>query len=135
MKKSYYRMGVAMTLGMLATSGSAHAAAGGQGGNTFSDISENIAGSIESVPGLLSALAYLVGILLAVLGIMKIKDHVDNPSQNHLKDGIIRLVAGGGLFAIPIISEAMLTTIGEGDAVSAAKLNKVQFEFAGGGGP
>nr|MBP7722755.1 hypothetical protein [Alphaproteobacteria bacterium] len=77
--------------------------------------------------GLLAALSYLFGILLAVLGIMKIKDHVENPSQTHLKDGAIRLLAGGALFAIPIVSEAMFSTVGVGTASQAATLKKVTF--------
>ncbi len=121
LKTSYYKLGAAMTLGiMFAGTGEAQA-------NNFSAISKNVATSIEDLPGLLAALSYLFGILLAVLGIMKIKDHVENPSQSHLKDGAIRLLAGGALFAIPIISEAMFETVGTGSAKGAATLKKVQF--------
>lgn len=121
-KKGYYRLGAMMALGTLATQ-PAHAAAAG--GTDFSVIATNIAGSIASVPGLLSALAYMFGILIGVLGVMKIKDHVENPTQTPLKDGAIRLAAGGALFALPIIYDAMFTTIGTGAGVEAAKLKKV----------
>jgi hypothetical protein len=122
-KTSYYKLGAAMTLGLVATATpeAAHAA------NNFSKISKNISTSIEDLPGLLAALSYLFGILLAVLGIMKIKDHVENPSQTPLKDGAIRLLAGGALFAIPIISEAMFSTVGTGAAQQSATLKKVTF--------
>jgi hypothetical protein len=121
-RKSYYTMGAAMTLGLVGMApDAAHAA------NNFSKISKNISTSIEDLPGLLAALSYLFGILLAVLGIMKIKDHVENPSQTHLKDGAIRLLAGGALFAIPIVSEAMFSTVGVGTASQAATLKKVTF--------
>ncbi|MGQ0527147.1 MAG: hypothetical protein ACT4OY_03835 [Alphaproteobacteria bacterium] len=117
-----HKLSGAMTLGaLMGVSGKAHAA------NNFSNIAENITTSIQDLPGLLSALAYMFGILLAVLGILKIKDHVENPTQTPLKDGAIRLAAGGALFAIPIISEAMLSTVGDGTAVSAATLKKVDF--------
>ena len=112
-----------MTVGMVVSAPEAHAAAG----NSFSSISKNISTSIQDLPGLLAALSYLFGILLAVLGIMKIKDHVENPSQTPLKDGAVRLLAGGALFAIPIISEAMFTTVGTGAAQQSATLKKVQF--------
>lgn len=66
----------------------------------FSDIARNITTSIEELPGLISGVAYnMMGLLLAVLGIMKIKDHVENPGNTPLKDGTIRLLAGGALFA------------------------------------
>ena len=99
------------------------------GNADFSKIASNINTSISSLPGLLTGLAYMFGILLGVLGILKIKDHVENPSQTQLSHGAIRLAAGGALFALPIVYEAMQETIdnGGGDTVSAAKLKKVQF--------
>ena len=90
-------MGAALMSGMLLSSSAAHA------GNNFSSIAENITTSVQSVPGLLTGLAYMFGILIGVLGILKIKDHVENPQQTPLKDGAIRLAAGGGLFALPIV--------------------------------
>ena len=124
-KKTYYMIGAAMTVGMMTSASEAHAQAAG---NNFSNIAENIVESIQDLPGLLSAVSYLMGILLGVLGVLKIKDHVENPSQNELKDGAIRLAAGGALFALPIIFEAMTNTVGtDGAATSAPTLQGVQF--------
>jgi hypothetical protein len=119
LKSYYYTLGAAMTVGMI-SSGEAHAA-------NFSDIAKNINTSGESLPGLITGLSYLVGITMGVLGVMKIKDHVENPAQTKLKDGAIRLGAGGALFALPIIFESMFETIGEGTSVDAAALKKVKF--------
>lgn len=124
-KTSYYKLGAAITAGMLLASTDAEA--GAAGGNNFGSIASNINTSISSIPGLLTALAYLFGILLAVLGIMKIKDHVENPSQTPLKDGAIRLAVGGALFALPIIFEAMKNTPGSGTAVQSALVRSSQF--------
>lgn len=93
----------------------------------FGTIAKNITTSISQLPGLLSALSYMFGILLGVLGVMKIKDHVENPQQTPLKDGAIRLAAGGALFALPIVYDAMFTTIGKGTGATTAELNKVSF--------
>ena len=137
--KQYNKLGAALTVGfMFGASDSAFAAAasatGGTtttttttGGNNFSNIASNIAGSIGSLPGLISAVAYLFGVLIGVLGILKIKDHVENPTQTPLKDGAIRLAAGGALFALPIVFEAMLNTIGKSESVDVAKLKKVKL--------
>jgi len=123
-KNSYYKLGAVMTTGMmLGASGSANAAAG----NNFGNIAENITTSISTLPGLVTALSYLFGVLLSVLGIMKIKDHVENPTQTPLKDGAIRLAVGGALFAVPIVMEAMYQTIGSGAGATAAKLRVVDF--------
>ena len=123
-KATYYALGAAMTTGMIMSSTSAHAAAA----NNFGSIANNITASISTLPGLISALSYLFGVLLSVLGIMKIKDHVENPTQTPLKDGAIRLACGGALFAIPIVMEAMYETIGSGGAgARAAGLSAVTF--------
>lgn len=84
----------------------------------FSTISSNVSTSIASLPGLLAGVSYMMGTLLGVLGILKIKDHVENPSSVKLQDGAIRLIAGGGLFALPIVFEAMQGTI-EGTATGS----------------
>jgi hypothetical protein len=96
-------------------------------GNNFSSIASNMVGSIASLPTLLAALSYLFGLLLGVLGVMKIKDHVENPGQTPLKDGAIRLAAGGALFAIPMIYDAAKTTIGSGGPTSQAVLTSLTF--------
>ena len=117
------QVSAAFTTGVLMSSSPAHAAA-----NDFSSIAQNITSSVSSLPGLLTALAYLFGILIGVLGILKIKDHVENPSNTPLKDGAIRLCAGGALFALPIIFESMTNTSGNaGLGSSAASVNKARF--------
>lgn len=97
------------------------------GATNFNSIASNIVGSISSFPTLISAVSYLFGMLLLVLGVMKIKDHVENPTQEPLKNGAIRLAAGGGLFALPIISQAALSTIGSGTSVAQASLSAMSF--------
>lgn len=101
--------------------------------NDFSNIAENMTHSIEKVPGLLTGLAYMMGLLLGVLGVLKVKDHVENPSQTPLKDGAVRMAAGGALFALPIVYESMANTIGQTSAtVGPASLSAVTFHVNGG---
>lgn len=97
------------------------------GGQDFSTIAENIITSIEDLPSLLTGVSYMLGILLGTLGILKIKDHVENPSNAKLQEGAIRLAAGGGLFALPIVIEAMQTTIGDGAGVPNVQVDAIQF--------
>ena len=127
LKLNYSRMGAVMVAGMVA--GQAQEA---EAANNFSSIATNIATSIGSLPGLISAMSYLFGVLIGVLGVMKIKDHVENPTQTPLKDGAIRLAAGGALFALPILFESMFETIGEGNTTDVAKLNQVKLGLTGG---
>ncbi len=93
-------------------------------------IMENMIDSIERAPALISAVAYLFGLLLGVLGILKIKNHVENPDQVPLKDGVIRLIIGGALFAIPSIYQAMYTTIID-DGLAGASVARQALAIAG----
>jgi len=96
-------------------------------GNSFNKISENVIGGISNLPGFITALAYILGSIFAVLGLLKIKDHVENPSNAPLKDGLIRLAIGGALFVVPIITEAMQNLVGTGGAgVAAQKMKGIE---------
>ncbi|QQG36453.1 MAG: hypothetical protein HYS17_01280 [Micavibrio aeruginosavorus] len=116
------QMSAAFVAGYVMTTKPAHA-------NNFSSIAQNVVTSIASLPALLSALCYMFGILLGVLGILKIKDHVENPGQTPIKDGAIRLLAGGALLALPIIFEAMLSTAGtSGAGASVASVSSIDWQ-------
>lgn len=96
--------------------------------NNFSSIAFNITDSIEFLPGLLTGLSYLFALLMGAKGILRLKDHVENPKQMPLKDATVMLLAGGALFALPIIYEAMFMTVGEtGAVVEAASVASVRF--------
>lgn len=126
-KRGYLLVAAALTAGVIGGASSASAQVF-TSANNLSDVTENITDSIRFVPGLISGLAYLCGLVFGVIGILKIKDHVENPTQTPLKDGAIRLAAGGALFALPIVYEASRNTIGVStNYVSAATLNQVTF--------
>ncbi len=132
-KLSFGKIGAQTMLGLTMAASNAHADAT----TNFGTLARNITTSIQDLPGLLSALAYLIGILLAVLGIMKIKDHVENPGNTPLKEGAIRLVVGGFLFSLPILFDAMSNTPdagteGSGDVQTA--LTGVAFGVDDAGG-
>lgn len=115
-----------LLVGMASGAEQANAAAAGAN-KDFNAIAANIIGGISSIPGFITAIAYIMGVLFAVLGILKIKDHVENPSQTQLKDGAIRLAVGGALFAVPILLQAMQDLISDSDSatISAKKMNKI----------
>lgn len=92
---------------------------------SFSTISQTITSQIGGLPGFITALSYIMGTLFAVLGILKIKDHVENPSNTPLKDGAIRLAVGGGLFTVPLITAAMQNLVGTGTGTQTQALQNV----------
>ncbi len=81
------------------------------------DVFRNMVDSVELLPGLISALAYGIGLILAITGLFKLKDHVENPNNTALRVPVIRFLIGGFLFSLPILYDAMFVTInGEGDS-------------------
>jgi len=96
------------------------------GGNSFTTITKTITDQIGGLPGFITAISYIMGVMFAVLGILKIKDHVENPSNTPLKEGAIRLAVGGGLFTIPLITEAMQNLVGTGAGVEVQKLDNIK---------
>jgi|NOAtaT_7_FD_contig_71_1404729_length_590_multi_2_in_0_out_0_1 hypothetical protein len=113
MKRSYFthKMAAAMTTAALSMS-SAKSFASGIG---FDNTAQNIADSTQSFTRLIALTAYIGGTGLAVAGIFKLKQHVDNPGQVMMKDGLVRLGAGGGLLALPFVMQSMQETISAGD--------------------
>jgi hypothetical protein len=91
----------------------------------FNTIAGNILKSINNLPSFLSGISYMMGVLFGVLGVLKIKDHVENPSNAPLKNGAIQLAAGGALFALPIVYNAMSTTIGTGAGATTATVGAI----------
>lgn len=129
LKKFYYTMGVSMTMGLMGLSHTAHAGGGGGGGDGSSanSIAETLTESIAQLPSLISALSYLAGVTLGTLGVLKIKDHVENPQQTPLKDGAMRLATGGALLALPTIFSAMVTAVDEGTNITQQDINAISF--------
>ena len=65
--------------------------------NNLGNLATNVATSLGSIPGLLSAISYLFGVILIILGIIKIKEHVEKPDQTPLKEGAIRELVDVGV--------------------------------------
>lgn len=78
------------------------------------DVARNIVQTSDRLPALVSAFSYLLALLFAVTGILRLKEHVSNPTQTPLRTPIIRFLVGGGLLALPIIYQAMATSINGG---------------------
>jgi hypothetical protein len=105
-----HKIAAAMTAGILLNgTGTAFA----QATTSFKNVTTNIVDSSSTLPNLISTVAYIGGIGLGVAGIFKLKAHVDNPGQTPMKDGLVRLGAGGGLLALPMLTDAMVGTVGD----------------------
>jgi len=122
--KRTHQLAAAMTAGMLM----------GQGTNafanatTFKEVGDNIITSSGSLPAMIQTVAYVGGIGLGVAGVFKLKQHVDNPGQTPMKDGLVRLGAGGGLLALPYVTSAMMGSIDNGANTALTEASGGSFQ-------
>jgi hypothetical protein len=117
-----YKLAAALTTGVLMSESTMAFATGG-----FKGVTQNIVASSSLLPNLISTVAYIGGVGLGVAGVFKLKQHVDNPGQTPMKDGLVRLGAGGGLLALPMVTKSMQGTVG---ATAAVKPTDLKFDAA-----
>ena len=123
--KLTHKLAAAMTAGaLMSKTGAAFAA------EDFSDMTDHIIESSSKFPNLISTVAYIGGLGLGVAGIFKLKQHVDNPGQHAMKDGLIRLAVGGGLLVLPYVTGAAMDTISNGDTGTKPSTTDLQFDPA-----
>ncbi len=89
----------------------------------FKTMSQNIVVASSGFNNLISTVCWIGGAGLGVAGIFKLKQHVDNPGQTPMKDGLIRIACGGGLLSFPFIESAMQGSISDGSAGTVAASN------------
>ena len=128
-----HRLAAAMTVGVMATGAAAPAFAGVLGGTSdMYNLTNNITSASNRFTQLMTLLGYVGGSGFAIAGIYKLKLHVDNPGNTPLKDGLMRLAAGGALLSLPFIIRVIQGSVNNGDAGSNAIVGITTFTAAGG---
>jgi hypothetical protein len=82
----------------------------GEDGNITSVI-EDIVKSTQGVTGMMSAVAYISAVIMAVTAIIKLKEHVEDP-RTSIKESLGRAIIAGALFALPYVGSVAMATIG-----------------------
>ncbi len=78
---------------------------------SINDVAKDLVDSAEKLPSFVSVIAYLSAIIIGVTAILKVIDHVDNPSQTKISSPVVRFFVAGALFALPTIMRAVFVTI------------------------
>lgn len=104
----------------------------------------NIRNSGSGVPNLLASIAYIIGAILLVRGVLALKKNADNPSQVSPAIGIAMLVAGGAVITLPslggYIQETLFSEVSDGGlstcvggsvASNATSLDLMMINFVG----
>lgn len=73
-------------------------------GGVINCLRETTADNLISV---FAGVGYAFGLILGVTGIMKLKDHVENPNNTPLSASMKRFAAGGALFSLGVLREVV----------------------------
>lgn len=78
---------------------------------TVGDMLKNIVLSTSNFTNLISLVGYLMGSILTFTGIYKFKEHIDNPMQTKMSEGVKRWFAAGLMFSMPFLTGALRGTL------------------------
>lgn len=121
--KISHKLAAIATMGMMAASSTDAFATN----NNFRTITNNIVAASSGFNNLISTVCWIGGAGLGVAGIFKLKQHVDNPGQTPMKDGLVRLGCGGGLLCFPFIESSMQGSISNADSANLS-VNTVKID-------
>jgi hypothetical protein len=118
-------------LPLLSLSTLAFAEVGGSGAGNFTAYAGKVGTGTNNLAALINYVAYIMGILLVVQGIVDLKKHVENPGNTALRHGLIKLVTGGMFLALPFIAGMLQGTMAGTDPFQIIKMNAYTFQKQG----
>lgn len=78
---------------------------------TLEAYSTVVSGKTNIIVDIITYISYILGAILAALGIVDLKKHVEQPTQTPLKNGLAKLGFGGVLLGIPFVTGIMQDTM------------------------
>ena len=127
---------LAMMLVALAAFFPIEAMAGAQNVHTMT---QQVATQSSLIPRFIIYLSYAIGVFLIGQSLLKLKTHVENPTNAPLKDALIRMAVGTLFIALPFTMDMAQNTMlgmnltGAGGTVSGNEAEVVQQTLVGGG--
>jgi hypothetical protein len=103
---------------------------------TFNEYVSGASEQVTNFPQVVAFISYLGGFVLAALGVVGLKQHVENPSQNPMKNALAKLGFGGMLLALPPVVNALQGSgegAGGGGATTFSAFDGVSGIGGGGG--
>lgn len=91
----------------------------------------NAAGAVGGLPSLLSAFAYISAMVMALMGTLKLVEHVNDPRSVPVAEPIKRYIVGGALFSLPFLTEVVANIVGLG--IGTTNNTGMAGQISGGG--
>lgn len=91
----------------------------------------NVGRNIKDTPILINYASYIIGTALGVTGVVKLKEHVDNPGNKPIKDGLGRVAAAAMFISLPsVLRMARGTTDMGTDSADFIHVNEIDQDFS-----
>lgn len=80
---------------------------------TAGEIAGDLRGQVSNVGVLISVVSFVLGVALAIAGLMKFRAHSQNPNDpsNKMSTAFVLMFAGAGLVAVPAVLGTGIATI------------------------
>jgi intracellular multiplication protein IcmD len=89
------------------------------GGQNLGSVASNITGTMNSVAQLITAVSYVAGVGFALMGMLKLKAHKDQPTQVPLSQPLVLLAIAAGLVFLPSLISSTGATVWGSSAENA----------------
>ena len=120
--KTKYAMMLASGTAMMLTPSAGHAV------NDLEGLTKQVGEQTSNIPTFINIICYIFGVALVALGIVKLKQHIEQPTQAPIKDGIARIAFGALLLALPfVLGLALQTMTGQNSGGTANGLGSITF--------
>ncbi len=98
---------------------------------TLGTMFTNIRTGINQIPWVLTVVAYLSGLFMGIWALFKFKDHVDNPREVPISQGVKRFFAAGMFLSGPYMYEVIFGTLHGANGAGYNKLTATARTAAG----
>ena len=79
---------------------------------SLGEMAEEAGQDLEIVPFFISVAFYILGVVFTGFGLIRLKRHVDHPSQTTIASGLVALLIGAALIAAPSVINSVGETFG-----------------------
>lgn len=86
---------------------------------SLGSVAANITSSMNNVAKLITAVSYVAGIGFALMGLLKLKAHKDQPAQVALSQPLVLILIAAGLIFLPSLINTTGQTLWDGNQVVA----------------
>ena len=92
-------------------------------GGGIDDMGNRLKTQIGSLTDLIGASAFIVGLVFGASGLMKFKQHSENPQGVPISHALVRLLVAGGLIALPSVLGTSVGTLFSSTTVGTTDFN------------